>query len=286
MKNKNLNIKKSLCRGFTLLEMLFALIIVSVLVSLSLVSYQKAMEVNNDRICRLNEAVLQAAAEIYVLEGNSLPITVSQLTDRQIHLAYLKVVGLYPENKFLAFLNNILGVKPAIAGDLTQKYYGDRKVLHCPADKTAQEISYEFNSDFATIGDFDTKTVRALIYDNDSTTGHKKGLLFTTRYAIGISPDGITDEVAVDSGIKKVKKVKNLIARISGGSPVILSQIKTAIDAFSSTEDKAMLTKIYTKKKLRSMNPIPSDPETMSDNSSPSVAASLNNVSDDYLERH
>ena len=135
-------------KAFTLVEIMIALIIVSVVVSLSIVTFQKTIEANNDRICRQNLKVLQGAIEIYTIENNALPVTLSRLTPEQIHLAYEKVIGKPKENRLAGYFNNLMGVKPLFA-DLGKYYGNDPKVRRCPADKDeltdSNHISYSLN---------------------------------------------------------------------------------------------------------------------------------------------
>ena len=45
--------------GFTLVEILAAIIILSILTSLSIVAYQKTLETNDERICQQQQKILQ-----------------------------------------------------------------------------------------------------------------------------------------------------------------------------------------------------------------------------------
>lgn len=124
-------------KSFTLIEILIGLIIVAVLASLSIVTYQKSVETNNNRICLDNLKILQGALDVYTLENNALPTTLAQLSPRYVHLAYQKIIGEPRENKFLASLRNLLGIKPALAQSpppLAKYYANQRNVFVCPND--------------------------------------------------------------------------------------------------------------------------------------------------------
>lgn len=157
--------------AFTLVEVLVALIIIAVLAALSITTFQKTVQTHNDKLCQENLKVLQGAIEIYTLENNALPVTLSQLTQEQINLAYSKVVGEPKENNFLAFFKNLLGIKSAVADppSLPARYFGNnRKVLRCPSDTNANPnaISYEVNPAITDLGDSDTEN-QALVADID-----------------------------------------------------------------------------------------------------------------------
>ncbi len=176
-------------KAFTLVEIMIALIIVSVVVSLSIVTFQKTIEANNDKICRQNLKVLQGAIEIYTIENNALPATLSLLTSEQIHLAYEKVVGEPKENRLAGYFNTLLGVKPLFA-DLGKYYGNDPKVLRCPADKTTAtgESSYILNSVFEEKNDLEDYSDIVLL--SDTGLFHKKDIFSGETYRIGISPAG------------------------------------------------------------------------------------------------
>ena len=192
-------------KAFTLVEIMIALIIVAVLTSLSIVTFQKTIETNNDRICRQNLKVLQGAYEIYTIENNALPLTLSRLTPRQIHLAYEKVIGKPKENRLAGYFNNLIGIKPAIAQSLGKYYGNDPKVRRCPADKTVSSdsayTSYTLNPAFTTKDDLDIYPDTVLL--SDTTFYHKKDIFSAETYRIGISPSdkyGTINQAGVTDG--------------------------------------------------------------------------------------
>src|SRR3989338_4002615 len=176
-------------KAFTLVEIMIALIIVSVVVSLSIVTFQKTIEANNDKICRQNLKVLQGAIEIYALENNALPVIISRLTPEQIHLAYEKVIGKPKENRLAGYFNNLVGIKPLFA-DLGKYYGNDPKVRRCPADKTTAtgESSYTLNPLFEEKEDLEDYSNVSLLYD--AKPYNKKNIFSGETYRIGISPAG------------------------------------------------------------------------------------------------
>ena len=176
-------------KAFTLVEIMIALIIVSVVVSLSIVTFQKTIEANNDNICRQNLKVLQGAIEIYTIENNVLPVTLSRLTPEQIHLAYEKVIAKPKENRLAGYFNNLIGIKPLFA-DLGKYYGNDPKVLRCRADKTTVigESSYTLSPVFEEKDDLENYSDIVLL--SDTSLFHKKDIFSGETYRIGISPDG------------------------------------------------------------------------------------------------
>lgn len=198
--------------GFTLVEILVALIILSILAALSIATFQKTVEANKDRMCQQNLKVLEAAIEVYTLENNSLPDTLAKLKPRYIHLAYLKAVGEPKDNKLLTFLKDILGIKSVLAQtSLPPRYYGNNKaVLRCPADATLSSnpnyTSYTLNSGiFTDVLSLSNKNVYALIYDKQAWH-QQKGITTTITYANGITPDGVAGKIDSTEKVEKVAK--------------------------------------------------------------------------------
>lgn len=202
-------------KSFTLIEILVGLIIISILASLSMASYRKTVETNNERICKENLKVLQKAIDIYTLENDSLPLTLAQLTPQQIYLAHSQVVGKPKENHLFSSLRNILGIKPAIAQSLAGYYASNRNIFRCPADTAAAPAaggcnvpsfppggsvscsSYTFKFTTDTI---DTTTKRLLKSSNyvlvrDSGERHRRG---TALIRLGITPGGAVGKVYTD----------------------------------------------------------------------------------------
>ncbi len=199
--------------GFTLVEILAAIIILSILTSLSIVAYQKTLETNDERICQQQQKILQGAIEAYTIENDSLPNELAQLKPEHIHLAYLKVTGQRAVvglpiaqatgrqgNKLLAFWQDFLGTRPATAQTPVElgKYYNyDTRILRCPDDKTASTdpkyTSYKINTyDFIDTADLKdpVKANTALIYDKDAY--HKKAFsLSGEKYQVSIGPTGL-----------------------------------------------------------------------------------------------
>lgn len=209
-------IKMSLT-GFTLIEILSALIIISILASLAVFSYRKSVENNNERICKENLKVLQKAIDIYNLENDSLPVTLAKVTTRQIYLAYHQAAGKAKENYFTASLRNILGIRPAWAQSLARYYAGNRNVFLCPAGASSAPASgscsvpspfppggsltcgsYTFNFTTDTINATTKRLIKSSMYALvfDSANRHNGG---GTPVMLGITPGGAVGETS--SGI-------------------------------------------------------------------------------------
>lgn len=202
---KDISAGLKLKKSFTLIEILAAVIIIAVLAGFSLVSYQKTLESGDKRVCEKNLQLLQAAIDIYTLENDSLPISLSSIKPQQWQKAYARIESHHSQrNKFLAFIKNIFIIKPATAQSLPSlaSYYNyEKRILRCPADKPqspdAGYTSYNLNTSGMQDINSDGKISRyelqnsqnantALVYDRGAY--HKRPFSNET-YQIAITPD-------------------------------------------------------------------------------------------------
>lgn len=209
-------------KSFTLIEILAALIILSIIASVSVALYQKTVDTNNERICAENLKVLQAAIDIYTVENDALPAELAQLTPRQIYLAYSRVTGERKENILSAAFRKMFSTEPALAageteGQLFKRRYlsGNMKVFCDPADKACNPSaitscttngcgsSYSVNLDTSNASIFDNNkkrlnsTSNATLVQDSSLTRHGRG---ASAHALGITPGGRVGKVLSTGG--------------------------------------------------------------------------------------
>lgn len=217
--------------SFTLVEIIISVMIISILASVALVNMNKAIQTNHRRVCEQNLKILNAAIDIFVRENNALPTTLAMLSDHDIYLAYEKVMGAPKENKLVAFLKNMLGIKSAVAQSQIGQYYGSaRRILRCPADPDKSEPTtnpttfsyaiYNTSSGFQTVADLTAKNVKAIIYDKQDW--HKTK---SPAYALGISPIGIAGEIVTTGPQIMVKDVRD--CDTTGGDDITLATCDT-----------------------------------------------------------
>ena len=207
-------------KSFTLIEILVALIVLSILASLSVAAYQKTVDANNERICGENLKVLQAAIDIYTVENDALPAALAQLTPRYIYLASSRVIDERKENFLSVAFRKMFSTEPALAqteteGQLFKRRYlsGNIKVFCDPADKgcnpstitscttascgTSYTINYVLNSTFTEVGGKQSlkKDSLAPLVRDSILTRHGKG-----TYGLGITPGGRVGKVLTPGG--------------------------------------------------------------------------------------
>lgn len=202
-------------KSFTLVEILVALIILSILASLSVAIYQKTVDTNNERICAQNLKVLQAAIDIFAVENDTIPAVLSQLTPRHIYLAQSRVIGERKENFLSIALRKMFSTEPALAdpeteGELFRRRYlsGKKEVFCDPADNNCNPncvpspscVSYNFvfTEGVTIVTDINGRrslkkdSISALIQD---TNPRHKGKLGSTLYPLGVTPGGRVGKV-------------------------------------------------------------------------------------------
>jgi len=128
-------------KAFTVLELMVAVMILTVVVSLASVGYGKYKDKAAMLVDETNEKVLLAAVKLYAYDTNALPGSLSQLRTRDLERAYAQVTEGKRPYTFFAFLQENLGllnIAEAVPPALPSRYLGDNpaKVLKCPVDPT------------------------------------------------------------------------------------------------------------------------------------------------------
>jgi len=149
-------------KGFTLLEIVIVLVVLGILATLSFPLYQNTIENAKIKVCETNLETIQAAIEIYGLENDRMPGSISQLKPEHLRRAWVKVFK--EENpwkiKLSYFIIDLQNKGLLYAQDSFVRRYlgGDIKLITCPkdetpprwsADGTIEGVSYGINSDAA-----------------------------------------------------------------------------------------------------------------------------------------
>ncbi len=125
-------------RGFTVIEIIIGVVVMTVLGSLSMVGYQRYQDRAAMLVDETNQKVLQAAVKLYAYDNNALPGSLSDLRHGDLRRAYAFVLEGKRPYTLLAFLGDQLGwVDIAEAAPLPGRYYNnDINTITCPGDPT------------------------------------------------------------------------------------------------------------------------------------------------------
>ena len=141
-------------RAFTIMELMVAVVILTIVVSLASVGYAQYRDKAAILVDETNQKVLLAAVKLYAYDTNALPGSLSQLRSRDVERAYAQVTDGKRPYTLLAFLQEQVGLFDiAEAAPLPDKYFGGGqvtqqqkwKLLTCPMDPTppsAGGVSY------------------------------------------------------------------------------------------------------------------------------------------------
>ena len=80
-------------RSFTLVEIIVVVVIVGILATLGLPYFQNVMESSKEKVCDTNLKTLLKAVEIYTMEHDTVPGSLSELDDKYIQKAYASVMS-------------------------------------------------------------------------------------------------------------------------------------------------------------------------------------------------
>ena len=79
-------------RAFTLLEMLFTLIIMGIIATIAFPTYQSFVEDSRARVCETNLRALKTALDIYAMDHDNMPGALGALPQEYINKAYAQVM--------------------------------------------------------------------------------------------------------------------------------------------------------------------------------------------------
>jgi competence protein ComGC len=188
-------------KAFTLIETIMIVVVIGILATISVAGYWQLLDNARQKVCESNLETIAAAAEIYSLEHDALPASLSLLEPGHVRKAYAKVM----EKKGLSYKVARTFVKMnepnlAYAQFLTNanlgKYGTEADVFVCPAD-TNGPPSYGINGNAAGRDWTDIAAWLVIIADSDNyvwTTEaelafrHTRGL--TDNIVIGYTKDG------------------------------------------------------------------------------------------------
>jgi len=136
---------KRYLRAFTIVELMVAVVILTIIVSISSVGYAGYRDKAAMLVDETNQKVLLAAVKLFAYDTNALPGSLSQLRSRDVERAYAQVTDGKRPYTFLAFLQEQVGLFDiAEAVPLPKEYFGAGqlteaqrwKLLTCPVDDT------------------------------------------------------------------------------------------------------------------------------------------------------
>ena len=158
-------------RAFTLIEIIIVVIIVGIFGTLGFPAYQNAVEASKDKACDANLEVLKTAVEIYTMEHNTVPGSLSALKPEHIEKAFAKVMqGKDGWKKRLAYF---IAEGPQWGWVYAQSY--GMPHLRCPKNTgpSATAISYGLNLAIAGI----TSSAYKALPDNTVIVGDSNSYL-------------------------------------------------------------------------------------------------------------
>lgn len=143
-------------KAFTLMEIIIVIVVIGILVTVGIPTYQNFIEDSKAKVCETNLKALQAALDVYAMEHDVMPATISELPYEYIKQAYAKILQQKGDWKVkLAYFVVDLQQKGWVyAATLTLSLKddlakGDMKLITCPKDPTppaAGGTSYGINS--------------------------------------------------------------------------------------------------------------------------------------------
>jgi competence protein ComGC len=146
-------------RSFTIIEIVVAMVIVAILTTLVIIpAYQSALASSQEKICAENQELLKNALDIYAMEHDVMPGSLSELPASYTRRAYAQRVKEHTvyDRIMLSLAGAIISWDQrgnAYAQNFMRTYLtkGDIKIMTCPSDTTPPPggVSYCLNANLA-----------------------------------------------------------------------------------------------------------------------------------------
>ncbi len=186
-------------KGYTALQLIFTVAIILVLASISLLGYQKILEMSREKVCATNQQALTNAVEAYVISNNYvIPAVLGNLKLEDLETGYAQVMEKAGwSTVFAHFIVRTSMSSEAYAQFLTYdnlKNYGVSKdFFRCPSDSNGG-ISYGINANIAGKPWYKINDNVIIVGDSDSHTFSSQGGLRARhgsgKVAIGVTKQG------------------------------------------------------------------------------------------------
>jgi len=166
-------------RSFTFLEIMVAMVIMGILITLGFPIYQGFIENSKSRICETNLKALKSAMDIYAMEYDTMPGSLSELPPKYIGKAFAQIMREKSAWKVkLAYFLVEQEEKGFVYADvfINRLTKGNINLVTCPKDKTppaAGGVSYGFNAQLANMSSKNYRKLASsvsLIADSDQPT--------------------------------------------------------------------------------------------------------------------
>lgn len=213
-------------KAFTLIELVVVVVIIGILATVAFPVYQNIVEDAKSEACKTNLRALGMALEIYAMEHEVMPGSLSGLPGEYIGRAYVRLLqqtGAW-RIKLAHFIIQQQEKGIAYAASFVEELAkGDIKLITCPADDTPPAqggVSYGISSDIRgmsckeylkladklVIADADSAEFSS---DADLSARHKKySLSGIEKYSQGAKKNSSTDKLEVKKITKEIKEEK------------------------------------------------------------------------------
>jgi prepilin-type N-terminal cleavage/methylation domain-containing protein len=212
-------------KSFTLLELIIVIIVMGILATLAIPGYQRTVEDAKSKVCETNLKALDAALDIYAMEHDRMPASLSELPLEYIKNAYVKIIRAKDAWKiklayaFVGWDQSLKDSARAYAGFLLDKIAkGDMTLITCPKAPLGGN-SYGLNAQLSGIENQAYQNLpqgTLIIGDCDSPVFHNESTLAKERHKRpGIfSSDGYAVVVARNKRAYESRRDGGLVARL------------------------------------------------------------------------
>ena len=156
--------------GFTLIEIIIAVVVLSILSAIGAISWDAMVDKTRQDICEQNQTILVGAIKFYIYDNQAAPTSLSSIYPKYTDFALAKIKKdhpvVYAKRAISLAMLRAIQPKDAVAANISPYLGMQTSVLHCPEDSNGG-ISYGLHEVFNGITGVSAKNMFELCRENN-----------------------------------------------------------------------------------------------------------------------
>jgi type II secretory pathway pseudopilin PulG len=222
-------------KSFTIIEILIAVLVISVLSGIGIVTWDIMVDKTETAVCEQNQMIVMKCIEFYIKDNEAVPASLSMIPQKYTDMAFASLKKerpiSYGMRRICLAMIDFGKPKDAWALPSFSKYVGMNKgVLICPAKPDKSGISYAFNDALLPANHPGKTTLKA--YKDLVTAGYP--ITCDSNNSTFSAPGGVIDDAALRHGRKLFasEEDQQAVVMLGNGIGVIISKDRrNALDA-------------------------------------------------------
>ncbi len=202
-------------KAFTLIEIMVVCVVIVILATISIPTYQTIVEKAHATTCETNLNILKSALDVYIMDHDTMPASLSLIPSEYINDAYAQLLrqkGAW-RIKLARFVLDLNKKNFAYAALIDTIGGGNVKIITCPNDPTSPEaggVSYGINNSLAGMKYRDYKNLAGdiLLIGDCETAAFTNASDLSSRHKYVFARIDYAKAIVKNGEVKEEKKEK------------------------------------------------------------------------------